>query len=45
MTDIKNTIVTAWDSLLGRVLILGLSAGWVPYWLMSLAVAHIPTNA
>lgn len=34
-TTALNTVRDAWDSLLGRILIIGLSAGWVPFYFLT----------
>lgn len=41
METIKNVITDCWDSLLGRVAIIGLSVGWVPFVLLSEAHAAL----
>jgi len=41
MEAIRNTIVETWESLLGRVAIIGLAVGWVPFALLSMAHAAL----
>jgi hypothetical protein len=37
MTDIKNLLSSAWDSMLGRAAILAAAVGWVPFVLLTMA--------
>lgn len=41
MNAIRNAVAGAWDSLLGRVMILGLALGWVPFYLLTMAHAAL----
>lgn len=41
MTQIIDTARDVWDSLLGRVLILSVAAGAVPFWVLSKAYAAL----
>lgn len=41
MNTIKNTIAEAWDSMLGRLCIIGIAAGWVPFYLLTEAHAAL----
>ena len=41
METITNAITTAWDSYLVRLAVLALALGAVPFYFLSLAVAHI----
>jgi len=41
MNTITATLRDAWDSLLGRVILIGLAAGWVPFYLLSEAHAAL----
>lgn len=37
MSGAREMLSAAWDSLAGRVVLLGLSVGWVPFVLLSMA--------
>lgn len=41
ITTIRETLSSTWDSLLGRVVLLGLSIGWVPFVFLSMATAAL----
>lgn len=41
MNAIRNTLATAWESYLVRLALLALALGAVPFYFLSLAVAHI----
>ncbi len=41
MKNITNTLSAAWDSFLGRVAILALAIGWMPYYFLSAAHAAL----
>lgn len=38
-TTIRNLITDTWDSLFGRVLLIGVAFGWASFWLLSEAVS------
>lgn len=38
---LRNTIAEAWDSIWGRVVIIGFAAGWVPFYLLTEAHAAL----
>ena len=45
LTDnLKDILAATWDSLLGRVFLLGLAFGWVPFVLLSMAAAALKGN-
>lgn len=33
----KTTIADTWDSFLGRIIIIGLAIGWVPFYFLTMA--------
>lgn len=37
MESLKTTLSETWDSFLGRIFILGLAIGWVPFYLLTVA--------
>ena len=41
MSTIRNAVSTAWESYLIRLAVLALALGAVPFYFLSLAVAHI----
>lgn len=41
MNALRNAVAATWDSLLGRVLILGLAIGWVPFYFLTMAHAAL----
>lgn len=48
LTNILNTTIESlrnvWDSLLGRVLLIGLAVGWMPFVLLSMAHNALTTR-
>lgn len=45
MTILRDLITETWDSLLGRVAIIGAAVGWVPFVLLTMAVEQLRTAA
>ena len=37
MSNIKHTIASTWESMLGRVALIAVCAGWVPFTLLNMA--------
>lgn len=37
METLKTAIADTWDSFLGRIMIIGLAIGWVPFYFLTMA--------